>query len=77
MKYISRQRFPYHKIEADPVRQTVVFRTGETVFTIEELIAQMLQKGKEFAEDFIGELKKLTRNIIYVQIMYIYVFNFQ
>lgn len=59
-----RNRFPYHKIEADPVRSTVVFRTGDTVFTIEELIAQMLQKGREFAEDYIGELKYLIyRNL--------------
>lgn len=53
--YFSRERFPYYNIEGDPVRNTVVFRNGDSTFTIEELIAQMLQRGRENAQDFIGQ----------------------
>lgn len=50
-----RKRFPYYNIEGDPIRNTVVFRNGNETFAIEELIAQILQKGKQFAQDFIGQ----------------------
>jgi hypoxia up-regulated 1 len=44
-------RFPYHNIIADDERKTIAFRLDEnTTYTPEELIAQMLHKGKEFAE---------------------------
>jgi len=44
-------RFPHHNIIADDERKTIAFRLDEnTTYTPEELIAQMLHKGKEFAE---------------------------
>uniref|UniRef100_A0A1B0DI76 Uncharacterized protein n=1 Tax=Phlebotomus papatasi TaxID=29031 RepID=A0A1B0DI76_PHLPP len=45
------KRFPYYKIESDPKRNTVVFRIGEDVYSVEELVAQLLQKAKQFAEE--------------------------
>uniref|UniRef100_A0A182K425 Hypoxia up-regulated protein 1 n=1 Tax=Anopheles christyi TaxID=43041 RepID=A0A182K425_9DIPT len=53
---LYRKRFPYYDIVEDPVRRTVVFRTGEEKFTIEELIAQLLQVAKSYAEDSTGQL---------------------
>ncbi|XP_041766166.1 hypoxia up-regulated protein 1 [Anopheles merus] len=53
---LYRKRFPYYDIVADPVRRTVVFRSGEEQYTIEELIAQLLQVAKSYAEDSTGQL---------------------
>uniref|UniRef100_A0A182RBY4 Hypoxia up-regulated protein 1 n=1 Tax=Anopheles funestus TaxID=62324 RepID=A0A182RBY4_ANOFN len=50
-----RKRFPYYDIVEDPVRHTVVFRVGEERYTIEELIAQLLQVAKSYAEDSTGQ----------------------
>ncbi|XP_053671695.1 hypoxia up-regulated protein 1 [Anopheles nili] len=53
---LYRKRFPYYDIVEDPVRRTVVFRTGEEQFTIEELIAQLLHVAKGYAEDSTGQI---------------------
>ncbi|XP_034671485.1 hypoxia up-regulated protein 1 [Drosophila subobscura] len=48
---LYRQRFPYYNIVGDPVRNTVVFKKSDTEeFSVEELIAQMLVKAKEYAQ---------------------------
>lgn len=52
---LYRKRFPYYDIVEDPVRRTVVFRNGEELYTIEELIAQILQVAKGYAEDSTGQ----------------------
>ncbi|XP_053669240.1 hypoxia up-regulated protein 1 [Anopheles marshallii] len=52
---LYRKRFPYYEIVEDPVRRTVVFRVGEERYTIEELIAQLLQVAKTYAEDSTGQ----------------------
>lgn len=50
-------RFPYYNIEADPERNTVVFKLDDdTKYSVEELIAQILQKARDFAEDSTGSL---------------------
>lgn len=48
---LYQKRFPYYNIEADPDRETVVFKTDDGKHSVEELIAQMLQKARDFAED--------------------------
>uniref|UniRef100_A0A182PR32 Hypoxia up-regulated protein 1 n=1 Tax=Anopheles epiroticus TaxID=199890 RepID=A0A182PR32_9DIPT len=53
---LYRKRFPYYDIVEDPVRRTVVFRAGDEQYTIEELIAQLLQVAKGYAEDSTGQL---------------------
>lgn len=55
MVELYRKRFPYYDIVEDPVRRTVVFRNGEELYTIEELIAQILQAAKGYAEDATGQ----------------------
>ncbi|XP_063606713.1 hypoxia up-regulated protein 1-like [Penaeus indicus] len=47
---LYKKRFPFYNIEADPERGTVVFRhNDDTVYTVEELIAQMLAYAKDMA----------------------------
>ncbi|XP_055321556.1 hypoxia up-regulated protein 1 [Sitodiplosis mosellana] len=49
-------RFPYYNIEADPERNTVVFKIDDdTKYSVEELIAQILQKARDFAESSTGQ----------------------
>lgn len=49
---LYRKRFPYYNIIGDPERNTVVFRKSDTEeFSVEELVAQMLIKAKEFAQE--------------------------
>ncbi|XP_017114214.1 hypoxia up-regulated protein 1 [Drosophila elegans] len=49
---LYRKRFPYYNIVGDPERNTVVFRKSETEeFSVEELVAQMLVKAKQFAQE--------------------------
>ncbi|XP_058449575.1 hypoxia up-regulated protein 1 [Malaya genurostris] len=55
MVELYRKRFPYYDIVEDPTRKTVVFRNGEDLYTIEELIAQILQVAKGYAEDSTGQ----------------------
>lgn len=50
------KRFPYYKIESDPDRNTLLFKVDDTKHSVEELIAQMLQKAKDFAEDATGKV---------------------
>ncbi|XP_011252679.1 hypoxia up-regulated protein 1 isoform X1 [Camponotus floridanus] len=48
---LYQKRFPYYNIIADDERKTIVFRLNEnTTYTPEELLAQILHKGKEMAE---------------------------
>ncbi|XP_047099616.1 hypoxia up-regulated protein 1 isoform X1 [Schistocerca piceifrons] len=48
---LFQKRFPYYKIEADPDRGTVVFRhDSESVYSVEELLAQMLQSARQMAQ---------------------------
>uniref|UniRef100_A0A8D8AA93 Hypoxia up-regulated protein 1 n=1 Tax=Culex pipiens TaxID=7175 RepID=A0A8D8AA93_CULPI len=56
MVELYRKRFPYYDIVADPKRNTVVFRNGEDLYSIEELIAQILASAKEYAEDSTGQV---------------------
>lgn len=45
------KRFPYYNIVADDQRETIAFKLNEnTTYTPEELLAQILHKGKEIAE---------------------------
>lgn len=53
---LYKKRFPYYNIQADPVRNTVTFKNGEEVYTVEELIAQLLQRAQEFAQDATGQV---------------------
>lgn len=48
---LYKKRFPYYDIQADPIRNTVNFKNGNEVYTVEELIAQLLQRAQEFAQD--------------------------
>ncbi|XP_030379485.1 hypoxia up-regulated protein 1 [Scaptodrosophila lebanonensis] len=49
---LYRKRFPYYDIVGDLKRNTVVFKRGDDeTFSVEELIAQMLVKAKEFAQE--------------------------
>ncbi|KAM8721716.1 hypothetical protein ACLKA7_007566 [Drosophila subpalustris] len=49
---LYRKRFPYYTIVGDKERNTVVFKKSDTEeFSVEELIAQMLVKAKEFAQE--------------------------
>nr|XP_045598066.1 hypoxia up-regulated protein 1-like isoform X2 [Procambarus clarkii] len=47
---LHQERFPYYNIEADPERGTVVFRYDEeTTYTVEELVAQLLEYARDLA----------------------------
>lgn len=50
---ICRQRFPYYNIEADADRK-IVFKSGEDSYSVEELVAQYIQKARDFAEESTG-----------------------
>lgn len=51
-RIVCRKRFPYYTIVGDKERNTVVFKKSDTEeFSVEELIAQMLVKAKEFAQE--------------------------
>lgn len=48
---LYRERFPYYELVADETRDTVIFKKNDKEqFSVEELIAQMLTKAKEFAQ---------------------------
>uniref|UniRef100_A0A1L8DU22 Hypoxia up-regulated protein 1 n=1 Tax=Nyssomyia neivai TaxID=330878 RepID=A0A1L8DU22_9DIPT len=59
---LYQKRFPYYQIEADPQRNTVLFRIGDEVYSVEELVAQLLQKAKEYAEETAQQ--KITECVI-------------
>lgn len=45
-----KERFPYHTIEADPVRKTVVFRHDDSTFySVEELLAMQIEFAVQLA----------------------------
>jgi hypoxia up-regulated 1 len=48
---LYKKRFPYYDIQPDPVRNAVTFKNGEETYTVEELVAQLLQRAQEFAQD--------------------------
>ena len=52
---LYKKRFPYYNIQADPERNTVNFKNGDEVYTVEEMIAQLLQRAQEFAQDATGQ----------------------
>lgn len=67
---LSRQLFPYYEITADPERGTPVFKHDEnTSFSPEELIAQLLNKAREFAQTSTGK--------IYTFQPVLYIFNYE
>lgn len=49
---LYQKRFPHYDIVEDPERHTVLFRHdgGDTLYSPEELIAQLLHRAREFAE---------------------------
>jgi hypothetical protein len=40
---------------ADPERNTVLFKNGEETYSVEELVAQLLSRAQEFAQDAAGK----------------------
>lgn len=51
--------FPEHKLEAHPTRDTVVFRIdAETAYTVEELVAMILQHVVELGSEYAGEARE-------------------
>lgn len=61
---LYRNRFPYYDIVPDEERNTVVFKSGDDLYKVEELVAQILLKAKEFAEDSTGQ--QITECVIIV-----------
>lgn len=54
---IYRKRFPYYTIVGDKERNTVVFKKSDTEeFSVEELVAQLLVKAKEYAQESTQQL---------------------
>lgn len=55
-----KKRFPWHTIEADPNRGTVMFRLDNVTYTVEELLAQIVNhavsNAAEFAEQEISSI---------------------
>ena len=50
-----KEMFPEHNIEADPTRNTVLFRVDDdTVYSVEELVAMMLQHVVELGAEYAG-----------------------
>lgn len=53
---LYKKRFPYHDIIEDEERNAIKFRLSENItYTPEELLAQILHKAKEFAENSAGQ----------------------
>ncbi|XP_022162145.1 hypoxia up-regulated protein 1 isoform X2 [Myzus persicae] len=54
---LYKKRFPYYNIIPDPKRNTILFKHGESddYFSPEELVAMMLEKAREFAQDSAGQ----------------------
>lgn len=59
-----RKRFPYYNIEADAERNTIVFKSGDETYTVEELVAQYIQKAREFAEESTGDKQSFHKILI-------------
>lgn len=59
---LYQKRFPYYNIEGDPERKTVVFKIDkDTKYSVEELVAQILQKARDFAEIATGLFNQRNR----------------
>ncbi|KAM7349563.1 hypoxia up-regulated Grp170 co-chaperone protein [Cochliomyia hominivorax] len=66
---LYRKRFPYYDIIGDPERNTVIFKKSETEqFTVEELIAQILVKAKEFAQEATNQV--ITEAVLTVPVYF-------
>ncbi|PNF19992.1 Hypoxia up-regulated protein 1 [Cryptotermes secundus] len=53
---LYKQRFPYYNIVPDPERDTVLFQhDSETLYSPEELLAMLLHRAREFAQDSAGQ----------------------
>lgn len=52
---LYKKRFPYYNIEADSERNTVTFKNGDEIYTVEELVSQLLTRAQEFAQDATGQ----------------------
>ncbi|XP_044750034.1 hypoxia up-regulated protein 1 [Coccinella septempunctata] len=51
MVKLYQKRFPYYEIVENPERKTIMFKHDEdNIYSVEELLAQLLVKAKEFAE---------------------------
>lgn len=61
---LYKSRFPWHNIVGDEKRNTVVFKNGNESYSVEELLAQILDKAKEFAQDYTGQ--PVTETVIVV-----------
>ncbi|CAG5099845.1 Similar to hyou1: Hypoxia up-regulated protein 1 (Danio rerio) [Cotesia congregata] len=62
---LFKKRFPYYEIVADEERNTIAFKFNDgTLYTPELLLAQILIKSKEFAENSAGQ--KITETVITV-----------
>ncbi|XP_063695651.1 hypoxia up-regulated protein 1 [Culicoides brevitarsis] len=61
---LYKSRFPWHNIVGDEKRNTVVFKNGNETYSVEELLAQILEKAKEFAQDYTGQA--VTETVIVV-----------
>lgn len=65
MVELYKRRFPYYDIVSDEKRKTITFKLDEnTTYTPEELLAQILHKGKEFAEN--SARQKISEAVITV-----------
>ncbi|XP_033331582.2 hypoxia up-regulated Grp170 co-chaperone protein isoform X2 [Megalopta genalis] len=65
MVQLYMKRFPYYDIISDEERNTIAFRLNEnTTYTPEELLAQILHKGKELAEN--SARQKISEAVITV-----------
>lgn len=55
---LYKNRFPHYNIIPDPKRNTVLFKHGDTdeLFSPEELVAMILEKAREFAQDSAGQV---------------------
>uniref|UniRef100_A0A336K1X8 Hypoxia up-regulated protein 1 n=2 Tax=Culicoides sonorensis TaxID=179676 RepID=A0A336K1X8_CULSO len=61
---LYKTRFPWHNIQGDEERNTVLFKNGNDSYSVEELLAQILEKAKEFAQDYTGQT--ITETVIVV-----------
>lgn len=65
MVQLHAKRFPYYDIVPSEEQNTIAFRLNEnTTYTPEELLAQILRKGREFAENSAGQ--KISEAVITV-----------
>jgi len=72
------ERFPYYDIVPHPERKTVMFKHDEdTVYTVEELIAMLLEYAKLIDQDFTDQKIKdtvITIPVYFSQVRYLAVY---